>query len=155
MTRNGPAAGSAIAAIGLSLALGLSGCATTPAGRERIVRAPVRCADQTVQIYFEPQSAEVTKEGRAVIAAAAAQARPCKVASVEVLGLTDAVGAADANLELSKRRAQSVTAALAAAGVPVDEFKLTALGEAGATTADGRARPLRRRADIVLHLSPT
>jgi peptidoglycan-associated lipoprotein len=152
MTYRGPAAGGAILALSLGLALG--GCANTSGGRERIVRAPVRCADQTVQIYFEAKSAEVTKEGRAVIVAAAAQARPCKVASVEVLGLTDAVGAADANLELSKRRAESVTAALDAAGLPVGEFKLTALGETGATTADGRARPLRRRADIVLHLTP-
>jgi peptidoglycan-associated lipoprotein len=145
------------AAILLALGLGnvLAGCANMPRGRDRIVKATPHCVDQTVQIYFEPESAEVTKEGRAVLAAAAQQSKPCKVTSVDVLGLADATGAADVNLEISKRRAQSVTAALAAVGLPVGEFKVSAAGQAGATTADGKARPLRRRADIVLHLSAT
>jgi outer membrane protein OmpA-like peptidoglycan-associated protein len=143
----------ATASVTIILALGLSGCAAMPKGRDRIVKATPHCADQTVQIYFEPESAEVTKEGRAVLAAAAAQARPCKVASVDVLGLADAVGAPAANLELSKRRAQSVTAALSAVGLPVADFKVSAAGQAGATTAAGQAQPLRRRADVVLHLS--
>ena len=135
------------------VALGLGGCASPLTGRDRIVKAAPHCADQTVQIYFEAESAEVTKEGRAVLRAAAAQARPCKVASVDVLGLADSVGTADANLELSKRRAQSVTAALTAAGLPAGEIKASAAGQMGAVTAAGQARPLRRRADVVLHLS--
>jgi peptidoglycan-associated lipoprotein len=145
--------GTASAAI--ILVLGLGGCASGPTGRDRIVKAAPHCVDQTVQIYFEAESAEVTKEGRAVLRAAAAQSKPCKVASVDVVGLADGVGTAVANLELSKRRAQSVTAALTAAGLPVGEFKVSAAGQAGAVTADGAARPLRRRADVVLHLSPT
>jgi hypothetical protein len=137
--------------LGLGLALGLGGCNTMPTAtaRGRIVQAPTRCADETVQIYFETFSSDVTKEGKAVIAAAAQQARPCKVTGVDVLGLADSVGgAADSNLELSKRRAEAVTAALSAAGLPAAEFKITAVGEKGSTTADGRSRPLRRRADI-------
>ncbi len=136
------------------LMLGLGGCADMKTGRERIVKATPHCVDQAVGIYFEPESAEVTKEGRAVITAAAANSRPCKVASVDVLGLADSVGGAEANLELSKRRAQSVTAALTAAGLPAGEFKVQAAGQAGATTPSGQARPLRRRVDVVLHLSP-
>ena len=142
--------------LGLSLALGLGGCSTMTASRDRIVKAAPRCADQTVQIYFEQFSAEVTKEGRAVLAAAAAQSKSCKVASVDVLGLADNVGGTpDSNLDLSKRRAQAVTAALASVGLPAGEFKISAGGETGSTTADGRSKPLRRRADIVLHLSPS
>ena len=139
------------------LTLGLASCATMHTARERIVkREGPRCADQTVQIYFEAYSAEVTKEGRAVIAAAAADSRPCKVAAVDVLGLADSIGGdAASNLELSKRRAQSVTAALSAAGLPAGEFKLSAAGETGAVTASGKARPLRRRVDVVLHLTPS
>ena len=135
------------------LVLGVSACATARSARDRIVRAPVRCVDQTVQIYFEPDSAEVTKEGRAVLALAAKDSRGCRVAGVEVLGLADSAGAADANLELSKRRAQAVTEALTASGLPAAEFKLAAAGQAGATTSKGDARPLRRRADVVLHLA--
>jgi peptidoglycan-associated lipoprotein len=135
------------------LVLGLGACATARSARDRIVRAPVRCVDQTVQIYFEPDSAEITKEGRAVLALAAKDSRGCRVAGVDVLGLADSAGAADANLELSKRRAQAVTEALTATGLPAAEFKVVAAGQAGATTSKGDVRPLRRRADVVLHLS--
>ena len=137
------------------LVLGLSGCATVKSARDRIVRAPASCTDQTVQIYFESYSAEVTKEGRAVLNLTAkdSQAR-CKVVGVEVLGLADSVGAADANLELSKKRAQAVTDALTAVGLPVAEFKLTAAGNSGAVNSKGDPRLLRRRADVVLHLAP-
>lgn len=134
-----------------ALAVALVGCATINKARDRIVRAP-HCADQTTQIYFEPDSAELTKEGRAVIGAAAAAAKGCAVAAVEVMGLADAVGAPGANLELSRRRAQSVTAALASAGLPDAEFKISAAGQAGSVTADGSTAPLRRRADVILRL---
>src|SRR5437879_6935924 len=149
------------ASVAMILALGLGGCATMTTGatmktgRDQIVKAPQRCADQTVEVYFDPPSAEVTREGRAVIVAAAQESRSCKVASVDVLGLSDSAGATDANLELSKRRAQSVTAALAAAGLPAGEFKVQAAGQAGSVTPSGQARPLRRRVDVVLHLSPS
>ena len=141
------------ASVAIIMVLGLGGCASGPTGRDRIVKAAPHCVDQTVQIYFEAESAAVTKEGRAVLRAAAAQSKPCKVASVDVLA--DGVGTAVANLDLSKRRAQSVTAALTAAGLPAGEFKVSAAGQAGAMTADGAAKPLRRRADVVLHLSPS
>ncbi|MCR5877790.1 OmpA family protein [Phenylobacterium sp. J367] len=143
---------SAAAAV-LLVGLGLSACETVSSARDRLVRAPDRCVDRTVQIYFEPNQAEVTDEGRAVIKQAADDARGCKVGKVEVTGLADAVGAPADNLELSKRRAQSVTAALAAAGLPAAEFAVAAVGAAGAETADGRAAPLRRRADVKLHIS--
>lgn len=136
-----------------ALGLALAACSTVQSARDKLVRAPSRCVDQTVQVYFEPDSAEVTNEGRAVIKAAADGARGCQVTAVEVLGLADAVGAPDANLDLSKRRAQSVTAALAGAGLPAAEFKVAAAGQTGAMTADGKAAPLRRRADVTLRLS--
>jgi len=130
-----------------------SGCTSLPQSRARLVQTPPRCADQTVQIYFEPDSAELTREGKMVIHQAASAAAACRVASVEVVGLADAQGAADANLELSKRRASAVADALAAGGLPAAEFKLGAAGQSGAVTAAGKA-PLRRRADVILHLAP-
>lgn len=142
------------ASVAIIAVLALGGCATQPTGRARIVKAAPSCVDQTVQIYFEAGEAQVTREGRAVLRAAAAQSKPCKVASVEILGLSDATGAPDANLDLSKRRAQSVTAALTSVGLPAGEFKVAAAGQAGSTTASGAAKPLRRRADVVLHLTP-
>lgn len=130
-----------------------SGCTSMPRSREQLVKAPPRCADETVPIYFEADSAELTREGKMVIHQAASMTTGCKVSSVEVVGLADAQGAPDANLELSKRRASAVADALAANGLPSAEFKVGAAGQAGAVTPAGKA-PLRRRADVILHLAP-
>ncbi|THD77966.1 MAG: OmpA family protein [Phenylobacterium sp.] len=139
---------------GLAAALLLvGGCASVQNARAHLVKSPPRCVDQTVQIYFEPDSAEVTREGRMVINQAASNAAGCRVTAVDVIGLSDAAGGADANLQLSKRRADAVAAALTANGLPNAEFK-TAMGQAGAVTASGQAQPLRRRADVTLHLAP-
>jgi outer membrane protein OmpA-like peptidoglycan-associated protein len=135
-------------------AVALAGCETVRTARDKLVKAPARCEEQTVPIYFEPDQAEVTPESRRVITEAANLARGCRVARVSVLGLADAQGEPGANMELSKRRAQSVTAALVAAQLPAAEFRVSAAGQAGATTSDGRAAPLRRRADVVLHMAP-
>lgn len=150
MTRTGTCAVTAA----MSVAMLLAGCATVRNARDRIVKPQPRCADVTVQIYFEPDSAEVTSEGRAVLRAAADQARACRVAGVSVLGLADAAGAPGANLELSQRRAEAVTKALAATGLPAAAFDTSAAGQAGSMTASGDTRPLRRRADVTLKLSP-
>jgi peptidoglycan-associated lipoprotein len=134
--------------------LAASGCATVQQARARLVKTPPRCVDQTVEIYFAADQAELTPEGRMVISQAAQAARACKVNAIEVLGLADAAGQPGANLELSRRRAQSVTAALTANGLPAADFKVSAAGQAGATTAGGQAAPLRRRVDVALHLAP-
>lgn len=143
-----------IAALGAGAGLLLAGCAATPPGGARAkIETPAACEDLTVHIYFEPESAEVTDEGRAVLSQAASSAKACKVERVKVLGLADAVGAPAANLELSKQRVASVTKALIANGLPAAEFDLAAAGQQGAVTQDGEARPLRRRADVTLELT--
>lgn len=129
----------------------LGGCATTPT-RDKLVQAPSNCVDQTVQVYFEAWSAELTREGEKVIDNAAANVRGCQISSVEVLGLADSVGQPGPNLELSQRRAQAVTHALAAAGLPPAEFRIDAAGQTGAVTPDGAAAPLRRRVDVKLYI---
>lgn len=146
---------STIIAVTVGVGLAVSGCASTDAGdpRAKIVKEAASCEDLTVQIYFEPDSAEVTAEGQAVLNQAAVQAKPCKVDRVRVLGLADAVGAPAANFELSKHRAGSVTRALNATGLPAAEFDLAAAGQTGAVTSEGDARLLRRRADITIELS--
>lgn len=133
-------------------AASLGGCAGH-ADRTQMVRAPERCVDQTVQVYFEAWSAELRPEGRMVIDAAAQNLRGCKVAAVEVLGLADAVGAPEPNLELSKKRATAVSQALAAAGLPAAEFQVAAAGQAGAVTPEGAAAPLRRRVDVTFKVA--
>ena len=143
-----------IFAIATLAAGALAGCSSMGGGRAALVKAPPKCADQTVQIYFEPWSVEITPEGRSVIDTAAASLRSCHVRTVEVLGLADAAGSPQANLELSQRRALSVSSALAAAGLPAAEFKLAAAGQQGAVTPDGKTAPLRRRVDVTLRVAP-
>lgn len=142
------------AIVALAAVTALSACQSLRSARERIVRPPARCVLETVPIYFEPGVAALTPDGRRVIAEAAARARGCTVKAVTVVGLADAAGDPAANMELSKRRAESVAAAVAAAGLPSADFGLAAAGETAAVTADGRAAPLRRRAEVTLVLEP-
>jgi len=139
--------------MGLVAATGLSACTTMKAARDRVVRAPATCQDVTIPVYFEPDVATITPEGRRVITMQANQAKRCKVQGVRVVGLADAAGDPAANLELSKARAAAVTDALMKAGLPPAEFDLTAVGQAGSVTADGKVAPVRRRADITLKLA--
>jgi peptidoglycan-associated lipoprotein len=151
MTKSAIVAGP-ILALGV-LAIGFSGCASMKSARDRIVRSPKVCQDLTVPVYFEPNDAEITREGRRVIAASAAQARGCKVDAVRVLGLADAAGDPLSNLELSKKRAASVADAVLKAGLPAAEFEVAAAGQAGAVNKEGEQAPVRRRADVTLKLS--
>jgi len=137
----------------LAAVTGLSACTTMKSARDRVVRAPATCQDVTIPIYFEPDVAQLTPEGRRVITSQANQAKRCKIQNVRVVGLADAAGDPAANLELSKARAAAVTDALMRAGLPPAEFDLTAVGQAGSVTPDGKIQPVRRRADITLKLS--
>lgn len=136
---------------GLTLLAGVAGCQSLSAMRDRLVDAP-GCEPVRAEIYFEPDSAVVGPEAEALIAEAARQSQDCRLRYVEVLGLADATGAPDANLALSRRRAEAVTAALAAQRLAVSDVRIGAAGEAGSVTPDGELRPMRRRAEIVLHL---
>lgn len=138
--------------------LALAGCAETQGPwrvwRKPVAAAPASCADFQSSIYFEQDSTDLTPEARMVVASARAQARGCAVKSVRVIGLADAVGTSAANLALSRRRAETVSGALAKQGFGKVEFDLAAVGDAGAMAASGATAPLRRRADILFDLEP-
>jgi peptidoglycan-associated lipoprotein len=140
-----------IAALGAAAALGACGSMKSP--RDRIVQAPKLCEDVHIPIYFEPNKAALTPDGRKLIAVEARRARPCRVDAVKVIGLADAAGDPAANLELSKQRAASVASAIMKAGLPAAEFELAAAGQAGAVSESGAVAPVRRRADVTLKLS--
>src|SRR5690349_18739099 len=116
----------------------LSACSTTGDPRKRLVRDAPACQDVTVPVYFEPNVAQLTPDGRRVIAAAARSARPCVVQEVRVMGLADAAGEPAANLELSQRRAAAVAQAIMKAGLPEASFEVAAAGQAGSVTKDGQ-----------------
>ncbi len=153
MENRGPARGLRHRAAASLAMLLMAACHTAPSGAPSPPLA-TRCADFTIQLYFDSQSAALTKEARAVIDDAARRANRCQVTAIDVLGLSDAPGAADANLALSSHRAEAVTQALAKRGFSPLAFRVVSAGDAGAVTASGLNRPLRRRADVVFHLTP-
>ena len=144
--------GLAIVVAGL---MATSGCQTItkPAPKSPLIQAPASCVDFTISIYFEPYSAAITHEAGQLIDAAADQTRGCDVTGVHVVGLADTPGSPDANLQLSRRRAETVTHAFHHRGLNTVEFQMTAAGEAGAENAQGQAKPLRRRAEVTFHLT--
>ena len=133
-------------------ALVVAGCATRP-DREAIV-ADADCAPVRFDVYFATDQAELTPVAAEAVRMGAAKAAGCRVDRVRVLGLADAQGGATANLNLSERRAQAVTTALEAAGLPAPVFEIEAAGDAGATTAGGANAPLRRRTEVLIETRP-
>lgn len=140
-------------AVGL-IGLTLAGCATGPGRPPRgAMVAPRPCTDFKVSIYFNLYEDKLTREARSVLKSAGEMAEGCAVLKARVVGLSDAIGAADANLELSRRRAAAVTRALDKVGFEQVEFDVAAVGETGSVNAEGEAAPMRRRTDIFLHLT--
>jgi peptidoglycan-associated lipoprotein len=139
----------AIVAAVLATGLGLAGCATG-FGKPKVATVNP-CEDLKVAIYFEQDSAAISREAKAVLKEAAAMRGACAVGVVEVLGLADAVGDPRANLALSEKRAKAVTVTLG--GLGFGKVHIAAAGDTGSTTAAGEVLPLRRRADVVFKSS--
>jgi peptidoglycan-associated lipoprotein len=133
--------------LGVAL-VALGACKTTP--KTEIARF-TPCEDVNVAIYFEPASAVIGKEGKAVLRGAASQAKGCTVDRVDVNGLADAVGSPEANMKLAEQRATAVTKTLM--GYGLKDVRVTAGGDIGAVTPAGTAAPLRRRAEVILRLT--
>ena len=128
-------------------------CATPPAPKPLAPSLAPACADFSFPIYFESGSDDLTQAARVVLVDASVSARRCAISRVEVLGLADADGPTHRNLVLSRRRAGVVAKALMEAGLPGPDFDIEAIGEAGARAADGKADPMRRRTEVVIHMT--
>ena len=134
-------------------ALMVSGCTTTgPYHAERAGSRRIVCSDFDFPIYFEKGSDQLSPTARQAIASAADHVKGCRIGEVEVLGLADADGPRDANMELSRRRANVVAQALSAAGLPAPVFDVDALGKLGSRYR-GVVAPVRRKTDVVIHAS--
>ena len=145
---------------GLSAILGaglvLAGCALAPGMRDRseLVSEPEACAPQRFDIYFRDGEAGLTDAARHAIGLTATQLQGCDIRAVQVVGLADARGGPNANLDLSERRALAVAEALTAAGWPSPAFNLVVAGESGSTTAEGAREPMRRRTEVLVDAAP-
>ena len=140
----------------LGAALALAGCALTPGVRDRadLVVEPGPCGPQRLEVYFRDGEARLTDAARHAIGLTATQLQGCEIRKVNVIGLADARGAPNANLDLSERRALAVAEALEAAGWPSPVFSLIVAGESGSVTADGASEPMRRRTEVLVDAGP-
>jgi len=130
-------------------------CPTTPAGA-RVGPGGCDC-DYTLALEFAFNSAELSAGDKAKLDAIVPVLKNPKVAFIagEVDGYTDSTGEEKYNLDLSKRRAQSVATYVQSQGVNLgDRFAVNGYGEAypvaDNATAEGRAQNRRvvlRRTD--------
>jgi outer membrane protein OmpA-like peptidoglycan-associated protein len=83
---------------------------------------------------------------------AVAAAKNCNVSTVNVTGFTDTSGSPTYNQALSERRAQVVTDALVAGGIPAGVVTSAGKGETelDKATKDGVREPLNRRSAVTI-----
>lgn len=114
--------------------------------------APLASQGRNFRVFFEFDKASLSRDGERVVREAAESYRRTGGARVEVTGYTDLSGTPQYDLDLSKRRATAVRAALAAQGVPANSITERWRGkdDPAVATADGVREPRNRRVDIVL-----
>ena len=101
----------------------------------RLVLSP----DDPWTVYFPTDGDSVDFDGQKIVGAVADAANAAPEAVVVVIGHTDTVGSEGYNLDLSKRRAQSVVEILNLLGISTDRMTVGAVGqsELPVSTADG------------------
>jgi outer membrane protein OmpA-like peptidoglycan-associated protein len=111
--------------------------------------AAVAPSKQVFIVFFEFDKSSLTPDGRQVVDAAAAAYKSGK-SGVAIAGYTDLAGTQQYNLALSKRRADTVKAALVRDGVPTSAIDESWHGKENprVPTADGVREPQNRRVEI-------
>jgi outer membrane protein OmpA-like peptidoglycan-associated protein len=124
----------------IGILAGLTACAaTTPQG-------PLPPA---VPVFFQPWSAALDNNALSAIASAAQGAKAMPEADVSVTGAADSQGSQQANIYLSKTRAQVVADQLAADGVDPSRIRVHGVGIVPATgVPDGTPAQFARRVVI-------
>jgi OmpA-OmpF porin, OOP family len=104
-------------------------------------------------LYFDTGKAELKAESKPQLDAVAQMLKANPQANVFIVGHTDMVGTLEGNLDLSRRRAQAVTAALAANyGIAASRLQAQGVGPLSplASNAAESSRKGNRRVEIVL-----
>ena len=115
--------------------------------------APAAVAPQRQMfiVFFEYDKSTLTADGRRVVDSAAAAYKSGK-SGVAIAGYTDLAGTEQYNLALSRRRADTVKAALVRDGVPAAAIDESWHGKENprVPTADGVREPQNRRVEITM-----
>jgi outer membrane protein OmpA-like peptidoglycan-associated protein len=103
-------------------------------------------------LYYEFQSETLTKESTALVPEVLKAVKALAVPEVVVIGHTDTMGSATANIALGRRRANSVRDILVNAGLPPSTLEVTTHGEADLLikTPDNTPEPRNRRVEITV-----
>jgi OmpA-OmpF porin, OOP family len=111
--------------------------------------APPPAAGRQYNVYFDFDKANVTPEAQAIVGQIATNAKSGDK-RVVIVGKADLSGSDAYNLALSKRRADAVKAALAAAGIPADrvEEQYVGMREPPVPTAAGVREPRNRVVEV-------
>lgn len=109
-------------------------------------------APATYLVLFDFDKSNINAAAQAVVSQVVADFKANKATAISVTGHTDRAGTADYNMKLSERRADSVRAALIAAGVPAEAITTAWKGESepAVPTADGVREQANRRAEIII-----
>ena len=129
-----------------------AGIATTPAA-ERFARAIERATPEPLPapltILFAAGRATLPAGSDAPLEAVARGLERDAARRLSLVASTDRAGAAAANADLARRRAETVKAALVARGVDPTRIDILAIGEDAARGPDGTANAADRRVQIV------
>ena len=117
---------------------------STAAGCALLAPSPPEMAGAWYQIYFDTDSLVVNARGQIIVNNIAFIAASNAAMRVTVIGKTDRVGAAPANMALSKQRADTVRDSLIAAGVPAARIDTTWTGEGSQEVATANDASERR-----------
>jgi len=114
--------------------------------------AAATVAPSTYLVLFDFDKSNINAAADAVVKQVVADYNANKATAISVTGHTDRAGTADYNMKLSERRADSVRAALIAAGIPAEAITTAWKGESepAIPTADGVREQANRRAEIII-----
>lgn len=106
----------------------------------------------TYLVFFDFDKAALSADAQKIIEEAADYARQNGTAALTAIGHADTAGASTYNMDLSKRRAEAVKAALVARGIAAQKIAVKSVGEAQALPPEGAAprEPQYRRVEIIL-----
>jgi hypothetical protein len=113
---------------------------------------PPASPPQVFSVLFDTGRSTLPAPGRATVQQAAAAYQSARGSGVTVTGHTDTTGSEQMNMALSQQRAQAVTNALVAAGVPAASINASGTGESSlpVQTADNVSEQRNRSVDITI-----
>ncbi len=135
----------------LGLAVTLAACgAQSPKTEQPMSGTSMPPLQKQFKAHFALNQASLSAKDAEAVQAAAAELRANPAATIRLVGKTDTTGSASYNMHLSQRRAETVSKALIAAGVPAYRINWQALGESQLEVPTGNdvREPKNRVVDI-------